>query len=130
MSNHPSLRAFAALTSAELETLAGGGSLAPAAGWHPVGQPGVEPEEEAAEEGMDAAADDAAEHGWPVVVVAADVEAPAGATPSAVEVRLADVAAFHLGDDVVSGGRLPAEAPWELSWYDVAEVDEVRRLLG
>lgn len=118
------VRAFAALTAADLESLAVGEPVRPQAGWHPVGEPGAEPEEEAAEEGMDAAADDAAEQGWPVVVAVADL------APSAAEARLADVAAFHLGDDVVSQGRLEARAPWELSWYDVAELDEVRRLLG
>lgn len=129
MSRTPRTRAFAAVTAAELATLAEGGALVPAAGWRMVGHPGVEPDEEDAEDGMDAAADDAAERGWPVVVLAADL---AGATGpgSEVEARLADVAAFHLGDDVVSQGRMTAEAPWELSWYDAAEVDEVRRLLG
>ncbi len=123
-------RAFAAVTADDLAALAAGESVAPEAGWHVVGLPGQEPEEEAAEDGMAAAADDAAERGWPVVVVAADVPATPGEAPaSAVEARLRDVAAFHLGDDVISQGRLEASAPWELSWYDVAELDEVRRLV-
>ncbi|WP_374927751.1 hypothetical protein [Kytococcus sedentarius] len=122
-------RAFAAVSSAEVAALAAGETVVPEAGWQVAGEPGVEPSEEVAEDAMEAAADEAAGRSWPVVVLAADLERSPSGSPAR-EVRLRDVAAFHLGDDVVSGGRLSAEPPWELSWYDVAEVAEVLRLIG
>ncbi|WP_404374379.1 hypothetical protein [Kytococcus sedentarius] len=130
MSRHADrTRAFAAVSSAEFATLAAGDPVTPEAGWQLAGEPGVEPSEEASEEAMEAAADAAVARSWPVLVLAADLEGSSGPQPTQ-EVRLRDVAAFHLGDDVVSSGRLEAGPPWELSWYDAAEVDEVRRLLG
>lgn len=83
------------------------------------------------------------ERSAPVVIAAADLErgvvSPghsdsdhAGALTVA-DVPLPRVAAFHLGDDVVSGDRealAGASGPIDLSWYDTTEIAHVCELLA
>lgn len=76
--------------------------------------------------------------GWPLAVAAGDVErtriddtAEHGSTIRLVgPVKLRDLVAFHVGDDVVSGSTVDDASNPELSWYDVTELDEVSRLVG
>ena len=85
------------------------------------------------------AAGAAAEGGGPVLVAAADVERElVDATEAAGSrvgvrgpVRLARVAAFHVGDDVLDGAATPLDPDSELalSWYDASELDRLASLV-
>ncbi|WP_131103988.1 DUF6912 family protein [Ornithinimicrobium sufpigmenti] len=76
--------------------------------------------------------------GQPVIVAAVDLvqETVDAARPEGPQVRVGDVdlprvAAFHLGDDVVTGDPATLPAPdeeIELSWYDTTELEQVIEL--
>lgn len=138
-------RAYLPVSSAQLRELAQTRRLAPPLTGFSVTEalrathPGTDGEElehlalqQAAKAGL--------ESGRPVIVVAADVDgidsAPTAAAPQAAlvqvsgEVRVARVAAIHVGDELV-GGRpvlgLPGQV--ELSWYDTTELEHLVSLL-
>lgn len=131
-------RVYLALTPADLDELASRGLLpeAPATAVTPALEAAYPQEDE---EGLEfqaiqeAAAATVA--GQRVLVAAADlatsVTPRTASTPAAVrvddEVALDRVVSFHVGDE---GATPTPDRETELSWYDVTELDEVRRLLG
>lgn len=130
-------RVYLTLTPAHLDELADSGTLpeAPATGVTPALATAYPQEDE---EGLEfqaiqeAAA--ATDSGQRVLVGAADVTTAVGprtgSTPGAVavgDIPLERLVSFHVGD----AGVVPdPELETELSWYDVTELDEVRRLFG
>ncbi len=75
--------------------------------------------------------------GVPVVVAAADLgpEVVDASSPSGSRVTvtgavpLQRIAAFHVGDDVLTGGPVSTDTDLELSWYDTTELELLLDLL-